>query len=68
MKYHKILKILAAFVILVSFHVARGEASSIREVSLDEMIKQSQFIFDGTVISLEAKRKPTEAHSYLCDL
>lgn len=40
---------------LLLMPVSYGNASSVREISLDEMLQQSQFVFEGTVTAIEAR-------------
>ncbi len=55
MKCQKPLMVIVVLMVLISISPSRGEASTVREVSFDEMLQQSQFVFDGTATSLEAK-------------
>jgi hypothetical protein len=43
-----------------------GHASSVREVSLNEMIQKSQFVFEGTVTVIEARgNSQKRIHTYV---
>ena len=43
-----------------------GNATSVREVTMDEMLQQSQFVLEGTVTAIEARENSQERiHSYV---
>ena len=46
--------------------ISYGNASSVREVSLNEMLQQSQFVFEGTVTAIEARENSQKRiHTYV---
>lgn len=46
--------------------ISYGNAASVREVSLNEMLQQSQFVFEGTVTAIEAKENiQKRIHTYV---
>jgi hypothetical protein len=51
---------------LLLMPISYGNASSVREVSLNEMIQQSQFVFEGTVTAVEARENNKKRiHTYV---
>jgi len=43
-----------------------GNATSVREVTINEMLQQSQFVLEGTVTAIEARENSQERiHSYV---
>jgi hypothetical protein len=50
-----LLKHSAIWMVLLLMPISYGNASSVREVSLNEMLQQSQFVFEGTVTAIEAR-------------
>jgi hypothetical protein len=60
---HKILSMLAyMFLITISY----GHAASVRQVTMDEMLQQCQFVFEGTVLALGAKENSQKRiHTYV---
>jgi len=61
-----ILKFLAFYMLLCLMPISIGNATSIREVSMDEMLQQSQFIFEGTVTAIEARQNSQKRiHTYV---
>jgi len=62
---HAILESRAILIVLLLMPISFGNATSIREVSMDEMLQQSQFVFEGTVAAIEARensRKRIHTH------
>ncbi|NTV14739.1 MAG: hypothetical protein HGA96_12545 [Desulfobulbaceae bacterium] len=51
----KILTLITILVTLSLLPVAYGNAASIRQVTMDEMLQQCQFVFEGQVLTIEAK-------------
>ena len=46
--------------------ISNGNAASVREVSMDEMLQQSQFVFEGTVTAIEARENSQKRiHTYV---
>lgn len=46
--------------------ISYGNAASVREVSLNEMLQQSQFVFEGTVTAIEAQENSQKRiHTYV---
>lgn len=63
---HVILKYSAIWMVLLLMPISYGKASSVREVSLNEMLQQSQFIFEGTVTAIEARENSQKRiHTYV---
>ena len=63
---YEIIRVVAIWTILLSMHVSYGEASSVREVSMDEMLIASQFVFEGTVTAIEAREDSQKRiHTYV---
>ncbi len=61
-----ILKFLAFYMLLCLMPISIGNATSIREVSMDEMLQQSQLIFEGTVTAIEARQNSQKRiHTYV---
>ncbi len=60
---HKILSMLAyMFLITTSY----GQAASVRQVTMDEMLQQCQFVFEGTVLTIESKENSQKRiHTYV---
>ncbi|MFA6497842.1 MAG: hypothetical protein WC256_09435 [Desulfurivibrionaceae bacterium] len=60
---------LTGFAILVSLlllPISYGNAASVREVSMDEMLQQCQFVFEGKVVALNAKKNSrNRIHTYV---
>ena len=65
-KNHVILKHSAIWMALLLMPISYGNASSVREVSLNEMLQQSQFVFEGTVTAIEARENSQKRiHTYV---
>lgn len=63
---HVILKFIAIWMALLLMPISYGDASSVREVSLNEMLQQSQFVFEGTVTAIEARENSQKRiHTYV---
>jgi hypothetical protein len=46
--------------------ICYGNATSVREASMDEMLRQSQFVFEGTVTAIEARENSqNRIHTYV---
>ncbi|PKN88828.1 MAG: hypothetical protein CVU51_03140 [Deltaproteobacteria bacterium HGW-Deltaproteobacteria-1] len=61
-----ILKYSAVWIALLLMSCTYGHASSVREVSLNEMIQKSQFVFEGTVTAIEARENSKKRiHTYV---
>jgi hypothetical protein len=61
-----ILKYSAIWMALLLMPISYGNASSVREVSMDEMLQQSQFVFEGTVTAIEARENSQKRiHTYV---
>lgn len=50
-----VVKHFAVWMALLLMPVSYGSASSVREISLDEMLQQSQLVFEGTVTAVRAR-------------
>jgi hypothetical protein len=63
---HVIIKHSAIWMVLLLMPISYGNASSVREVSLNEMLQQSQFVFEGTVTAIEARENSQKRiHTYV---
>ena len=63
---HVILKHSAIWMALLLMPISYGNATSVREVSMDEMLQQSQFVFEGTVTAIEARENSQKRiHTYV---
>ena len=63
---HVILKYSAIWMALLLMPISYGNASSVLEVSLNEMLQQSQFVFEGTVTAIEARENiQKRIHTYV---
>jgi hypothetical protein len=61
-----ILKYSAILMALLLLPISYGNATSIREVSIDEMLQQSQFVFEGTVTAIESRENSQKRiHTYV---
>jgi hypothetical protein len=55
---------LLACLLLIS--ISYGHATSVRQISMDEMLHDCQFVFEGTVLTLEAERNSQKRiHTYV---
>src|SRR4030042_3212955 len=62
---HVILKHSAIWMALLLMPISYGNASSVREVSIDEMLQKAQFVFEGTVTAIEARENSQKRiHTY----
>jgi hypothetical protein len=63
---HVILKYSAIWIALLLMPISYGNATSVREVSMDEMLQQSQFVFEGTATAVQAKENSQKRiHTYV---
>ena len=63
---HVILEPRAILIVLLLMPISYGNATSVREVSMDEMLQQSQFVFEGTVTAIEARENSQKRiHTYV---
>jgi hypothetical protein len=63
---HAILGFRAILIVLLLMPISFGNATSVREVSMDEMLLQSQFVFEGTVTAIETRQnKQKRIHTYV---
>ena len=63
---HARLKCRAILIVLLLMPISFGHASSVREVSMNEMLQQSQFVFEGTVTAIEARQNSQKRiHTYV---
>lgn len=61
-----ILKIISLLIVIIPSIASSTWASSVREVTVDEMLKQSQLVFEGTVTRLEARENSQmRIHTYV---
>jgi hypothetical protein len=62
------LEIIAVCFVLILFHLPASylNAASVRAVSMDELVQQSQFVFEGTVTGIEARENDRKRiHTYV---
>jgi hypothetical protein len=63
---HAILEYCAALIVVLLMPFSLGNATSVREVSMDEMLRQSQLVFEGTVTAVEARETSQKRiHTYV---
>ena len=61
-----ILKFIAIWMVLLLMPISYGNAASVLEVSMDEMLQESQFVFEGTVTAIEARENSQKRiHTYV---
>jgi hypothetical protein len=61
-----VLSYFAVYVFLLLMPISFGNATSVREVSMDEMLQQSQVVFEGTVTAIEASQTSQKRiHTYV---
>jgi hypothetical protein len=64
--HYKTLSLIAILVYLFLIPISYGHAASVRQVSMDEMLQQCQFVFEGKVLSLEAEENSQKSiHTYV---
>jgi len=64
--FNAVLSCFVILIIVVVMTIANGKASSVLEVSLDEMLQQSQLVFEGTVTAINAKEDSQKRiHTYV---
>ncbi|CCK79591.1 hypothetical protein [Desulfobacula toluolica] len=60
------LKTLSMWAYLFLISISYGHAASVRQVTMDEMLQQCQFVFEGTVLTLEAEENSqNRIHTYV---
>jgi hypothetical protein len=65
-KNNVVLSYFAVYVFLLLMPISFGNATSVREVSMDEMLQQSQVVFEGTVSAIEASQNTQKRiHTYV---
>ena len=65
-KRSKMFKVFFAWVMLILLCLVKANASSVREISMDEMLQNSQLVFEGKVIDVEAKENSQKRiHTYV---
>lgn len=58
--------LMAVLITLVLIPIAHGHAASVRQVTMDEMLQVCQFVFEGRVLTLEAKENSRKRiHTYV---
>lgn len=61
-----VLNYFAIWIILLQITISNSNASSVVEVSMDEMLQQSQLVFEGTVTAISAKENSQKRiHTYV---
>jgi len=61
-----ILKFSAFYMLLCLMPISIENATSVREVSMDELLQQSQFVFEGRVTAIEASQNSQKRiHTYV---
>ncbi|MDY0222921.1 MAG: hypothetical protein RBR67_17460 [Desulfobacterium sp.] len=59
-------KILSIFAYLFIVFISCSHAASVRQVTMDEMLLECQFVFEGRVLSLESEESsPKRIHTYV---
>lgn len=61
-------KLITVFIVMFLFLVPRSylNAASVRGISMDELLQQSQFVFEGTVTGIETKENSKKRiHTYV---
>ncbi len=60
------LQFVAVWVVMHLIPISYGNATSVREVSLNEMLQKSQLVFEGTVTAIEARENHQKRiHTYV---
>lgn len=60
------LSLIAIWACLLLISIPYGHASSVRQVTMDEMLQQCQFVFEGKVLALEARENSHKRiHTYV---
>jgi hypothetical protein len=60
------LKIRSLLACLFLISISYGHATSVRQISMDEMLHDCQFVFEGTVLTLEAEENSQKRiHTYV---
>ena len=63
---HVILDSRAILIVLLLMPICYGNATSVREVSMNELLQQSQLVFEGTVTAIEARQNSqNRIHTYV---
>lgn len=63
---NKILPLIAILLFMSFIPISFGSAASVKEVSMDEMLSVCQFVFEGQVVSIEAKENSNKRiHTYV---
>lgn len=66
LQYDVVLTYFAVCVFLLLIPISFGNATSVREISMDEMLQQSQVVFEGTVTDIEARQNTQKRiHTYV---
>jgi len=64
--HHKTLLLIKIWVYLFIISISYGQAASVRQVTMDEMLRQCQFVFEGKVLALETKENSQKSiHTYV---
>jgi hypothetical protein len=64
--HYKILSLIAILVCLLLIPISHTHAASVRQVTMDEMLQQCQFVFEGKVLALESKENSQKRiHTYV---
>ena len=65
-KNNVVFKYFAIWIVLLLMPICYGNATSVREVTMDEMLQQSQFVFEGTVTAIKTRENSQKRiHSYV---
>ncbi len=63
--HHKTLSAISIWMCLFLILISYGHAASVRQVAMDEMLQQCQFVFEGKVLALDAKENSQKRiHTY----
>ena len=64
--HYKTLSLISILVYLFLIPISYGHAASVRQVTMDEMLQQCQFVFEGKVSALEAEENSQKRiHTYV---
>jgi hypothetical protein len=64
--YYKTLSFIGIWAYLFLISISYGHAASVRQVTIDKMLQQCQFVFEGTVLTLEAEENSQKRiHTYV---
>jgi hypothetical protein len=63
---HKTVSFISIWAYLLLISISSGHAASVRQVTMDEMLQQCRFVFEGKVLALEARENNQKRiHTYV---